>query len=156
MAGNSTLLRVQKTPADEYYTLYADIEKEVGSYPASAFKGKTVYCNADGKTSNFYRFFKTNFQSLELKKLICTSYSKWGCIIDRTGETILRLKDGDYRSPECMDYLAQADIVVTNPPFSLVKDYIPRVVASRKKFLIVAPQFITHYTRISPHSSTTG
>lgn len=151
MAGNSTLLRAQSVPADEYYTLYSDIEKEVGSYPPSTFKGKIVYCNADGKTSNFYKFFKTNFKSLGLKKLICTSYSKWGCIIDRNGETVLRLKDGDYRSPECMDYMAQANIIVTNPPFSLMNDYVQRAIASGKKFLIVAPQSITHYTRIFPY-----
>lgn len=151
MTNNSNLNRTRRTPNDELYTRERDIVAEISTYPISCFKGKVIYCNCDGPKSNFYKFFKNNFNSLGLKKLICTSYSKWGCIIDRNGEKILHLENGDFRSPECRRYMAMADLVVSNPPFSLATSYIQQLMEFKVKFLFIAPQSVIHYAPIYPY-----
>jgi hypothetical protein len=53
--------------------------------------------------------------------------------------------DGDFRSAECLELLAEADIVVTNPPWSLIREFIPLVAKHKKKFLVIGDQnFITY------------
>lgn len=151
MSNNSRLTDCKLNPRDEYYTLYADVEREMLSYPASTFRGKVVLCNCDGPSSNFYRFFSKNFHALGLRRLICTSYSRWGCIIDENGQRTLKLASGDFRSQECLAYARQCDIICTNPPFSLAKEYIPMMLDLRKKLIIVCPQTVTRYAQTFPY-----
>lgn len=147
---------------DEFYTLLTDIEKEVRHY-ATHFKGKVVLCNCDDpRVSNFFRYFLNNFEKLGLKELIATSYqndqpdlftqykSARGIFFRYKGEQKgarlpdpqrikpLQLKlDGDFRSAECLRLLKKADIVVTNPPFSLFREYVAQLIDNEKQFLIV-------------------
>lgn len=117
---------------DEFYTSFDEIRAEMQDY-RTHFKGKVVVCPCnDGKKSNFYRYFALNFKSLELKKLITTTYnvkeprSKGMKIeISESGinETMLQ-GDGDFRSKEVRHIIASGDIIVTNPPFSLFRDLI--------------------------------
>lgn len=147
---------------DEFYTILADIERELKNYKKH-FKNKTVLCNCDDpKVSNFFVYFSLNFEQLGLKKLITTCYKNCdadlfskhtaenGISLEYTGDRknnrvpnpdeigIHKLKgDGDFRSEECIRLLDQADIVVTNPPFSLFREYVAQLVGYGKKFLIV-------------------
>ena len=117
---------------DEFYTSFDEIREELRDYKAH-FKGKIVVCPCnDGKNSNFYRYFALNFKTLELKKLITTTFNinelnskgtKIEITSDGMSETQLRGR-GDFRSDEVKEIIAQADIVVTNPPFSLFRELI--------------------------------
>lgn len=159
---NSRLRKAQKDKKDEFYTQLTDIEKELQHYK-NHFRDKVVYCNCDDpRVSNFYLYFAYNFKHLGLKKLITTCYqnknpdlftrndSLEAVMIVKTGfrkgETIPRPEDdnliylegdGDFRSEECIEILKQADIVVTNPPFSLFREYVAQLIKYDKKFLII-------------------
>lgn len=158
---NSNLRKAAKVKQDEFYTQLTDIEKEVKHY-RQHFKGKIVYCNCDDPMkSNFFRYFMLNFNRLGLKKLITTCYksqdidlpsqsnSKKAIYLEYSGNKglIFDLKtdvirhelqeDGDFRSAECISLLKQADIVVTNPPFSLFREYVAQLIEYDKKFLII-------------------
>ena len=162
IATNKLLISAKTQKNDEFYTILADIEREVKHYKKH-FKNKSVFCNCDDpRISNFFHYFSYNFEQLGLKKLITTCYknqdvdlfsrhkSEKAIYLEYTGDKngnnvpdpaeigIRQLKgDGDFRSPECIELLKQADIVVTNPPFSLFREYISQLVANDKKFLIV-------------------
>ena len=152
MAGNKSLHAANRAKQDEFYTQLSDIEKELKHY-RKHFLGKTVYCNCDDPTiSNFFRYFHLNFAKLGLKKLITTCYKNRQAemfskhdmeaaagleyVGNGTEPTVFQLKeDGDFRSGECIKLLKQADIVVTNPPFSLFREYIAQLVEYDKKFV---------------------
>lgn len=137
---------------DEFYTQMIDIEKELYHYQ-NHFMGKVILCNCDDvNTSNFFRYFYENFHKLGLKKIICSSYksknpqikSNSGFWYEYTGVENLENKnikyfegDGDFRNNENIELLKQADIVVTNPPFSLFREYVEQLVTYDKKFLII-------------------
>ena len=137
---------------DEFYTQLRYIEEEM-QYYREYFKGKIILCNCDDpRESNFYRFFANSFEFLGLKKLITTCYSTEGKAVwleyngEKDGDRVPDpekigvhpLKgDGDFRSPECIEFLKQADIVVTNPPFSLLRQYLAQLLEYDKKFLIL-------------------
>jgi hypothetical protein len=140
---------------DEFYTQITDIEKELKHY-THHFKGKTVFCNCDDpEESNFWLYFSLNFEHLELKALIATHYEdskpsyklEIRADINQDGK-INRLdtirtpltQNGDFRSPECVEILKEADIVVTNPPFSLFREYVSQLIEYDKKFLIIGNQ----------------
>mgnify|MGYP004573884797 CR=1 FL=1 len=152
----AVLGRARRNKNDEYYTRLEDIEAELQHYP-DEFRGKIVYCNCDDpEKSNFWRYFKENFSRFGLKKLISTYYQKDSlvCRTDYDGETVSRAPlrgDGDFRCPECVSILDEADIVVTNPPFSLLREYIPLMVEHKKKFLIVVPWTCPTYSKIFPY-----
>lgn len=158
-ATNNTLHRAKSSKSDEFYTLLEDIQRELVFYK-DCFLGKTVYCNCDNpKESNFFKYFFDNFKSLGLKKLIASYYvpntqdlfndfeSKSGgyveCSIEDTDTDISNLQikqfdyDGDFRSQECVSLLKQADIIVTNPPFSLFREFIAQIIRYDKQFLII-------------------
>ena len=159
-ASNRILHQAKASRSDEFYTLYEDIEKELRYY-AHHFEGKTIYCNCDNpSTSNFFKYFYDNFLELGLSRLIASFYIPQNndifnfegnnpggyCIIerkdfenlDRKSPAIIPFKgDGDFRSQECINLLKQADIVVTNPPFSLFRDFVAQMVRYDKKFLII-------------------
>ena len=160
MSNNTNLHRAKNTKNDEFYTRIEDIEKEL-KYYKDFFKGKVVYCNcdrADGENrSNFFIYFVENFKEFGLKRLICTSYNKGGkgrlCIYD--GNTNLNNiidmdGDGDFRSEECIKWLEECDVVVTNPPFSLFRDFVAQLVKYDKKFLIIGNMNAITYKEIFP------
>ena len=165
MSGNRQLYAANRAKRDEFYTQLSDIEKELRHY-RHHFAGKVVYCNCDDPTvSNFYRYFRLNFQKLRLKELVTTCYqsqqcdpfsrhdqkSSVGVRYTDAGEAPFQLRgDGDFRSQECIDLLKAADIVVTNPPFSLFREYVAQLVEHRKQFLIIGHQNAITYKEIFP------
>lgn len=151
---NSNLHQAKKAKCDEFYTQYADIESELKHYTPQ-FEGKTVYCNCDNPDcSNFTKYFKDNFDTLKLKRLISTGYNAngRGKALDYNGygETTELQGNGDFRSEECIELLKQADIVVTNPPFSLFREYVAQLVQYNKKFLIIGNMNAVTYKEIFP------
>lgn len=173
MAKNDNLHKAKRAKADEFYTQLSDIENECKHY-WEHFKGKTILCNCDDpRVSNFFRYFSLNFEKLGLKKLICTCYksnkiemfsqqnTERAVYIEYYGDkngnrqvddNELKVKelqgDGDFRSAECIELLKEADIVVTNPPFSLFREYVAQLVAFEKKFLIIGNQNAITYKEI--------
>jgi hypothetical protein len=146
------LVLAKKTKNDEYYTRLRDIERELKNYK-SHFKNKVVFCNCDDpEWSNFYIFFKAKMNEYGIKKLISTHYTannlyddsyKLECVViemnnGKMQETKTPLNsNGDFRTPECVDLLKQSDIVCTNPPFSLFREYISQLIEYEKKFLVI-------------------
>lgn len=162
---NTNLHNAKQAKNDEFYTRLEDIEKEVKHY-RQHFQGKVVYCNCDdSKKSNFFKYFSLNFERLGLKKLIATGYNKGGHgsvfvyegdkngnrIPDDSEITNTELQgDGDFRSPECVEFLKEADIVVSNPPFSEFRSYVAQLVEYEKKFLIIGNTQAITYREIFP------
>lgn len=172
-SANKNLHQAKNNKKDEFYTQLADIENELRHYKPH-FKDKVVYCNCDDpRVSNFFHYFSYNFEHLGLKKLIATCYknqdadlfspnnSEKAIYLEYTGDKngnsvpdtseigIKALKgDGDFRSPESIELLKQADIVVTNPPFSLFREYVAQLIEYDKKFVIVGHQNAITYKDI--------
>lgn len=149
---NTNLLNAKRAKKDEFYTMLTDIEKEMVHY-RDYFKDKVIFCNCDdARESNFFKFFANNFELLKIKKLITTGYKEdgHGVVLEYNGDIdgdfmvgddevkVTELKgNGDFRSEECIEYLKQADIVVTNPPFSLFREYVKQLMDYGKKFIIL-------------------
>lgn len=199
-SGNSSLAAANAAKQDEFYTRLEDIESELRHYEKH-FEGKTVLCNCDDPfESNFFRYFVLKFNSLKLKKLICTCYrgssvaykqlslfdledeeseeeetikrTPYKAIVtkvhDTTGDGGIDMNDvanlfkngeneltklqgdGDFRSDECLKLLDEADIVVTNPPFSLFREYVSTLMEKGKQFLIIGNQNAISYKEIFP------
>lgn len=191
---NKNLNAAKTAKKDEFYTLLADIERELQHY-WQHFRGKVVLCNCDDPyESNFFKYFALRFNQLGLKKLICTCYngspiqgnelcidfgdfegeprkiaykveitevkdlngdgavdlSDVRYLLQNDRNVLSTLKTGDFRDNECIDLLKQADIVVTNPPFSLFREYVAQLVEYDKKFLIVGHQNAIKYKEIFP------
>lgn len=172
---NKTLTLAKKAKNDEFYTQLGDIERELKHYKEH-FKGKTVLCNCDDpRVSNFFKYFALNFEPLGLKRVIATCYKNkepnlfsqnqseravyivyegdknGNRIIDDAEIDVKPLKgDGDFRSKECIELLKQADIVVTNPPFSLFREYVAQLVEYEKKFVIIGHQNALTYKELFP------
>jgi len=170
---NSSLGAAKATKQDEFYTQLSDIEKELRHY-TDHFKGKTVLCNCDDpRVSNFFHYFSHNFEKLKLKRLITTCYknqdtdlfsthkAEKGVYLEYNGDKdgnrvpdpaeigVHPFKDdGDFRSEECIALLKQADIIVTNPPFSLFREYVQQLIDHEKKFLIIGQMNALHYKEI--------
>ena len=162
---NKLLNDARQNKKDEFYTQLSDIERELAHYKEH-FRGKTVLCNCDDpRVSNFFHYFAYQFEALGLRRLITTCYknqtpdlfSQHDCeraisLVydgDKNGNRVPDPEeigihelqgDGDFRSPECIELLMQADIVVTNPPFSLFREYVAQLMRFDKKFIIVGHQ----------------
>ena len=153
-ATNKLLQKAKKSKSDEFYTQLCDIERELQHY-TNCFVDKVVYCNCDNpQISNFFRYFKDNFQRLGIKKLIASCFcdaemdhSNANAIpkayyCEYEGDNI-HMKignfegNGDFRSAECVELLQQADVVVTNPPFSLFREFVTQIVHYGKQFLVI-------------------
>ena len=151
---NENLHKAKAAKNDEFYTRLEDIEKELKHY-TEHFKGKVVYCNCDdANRSNFFKYFSTNFQKLGLKKLITSGLDEngKGIIAIQTGDDIdIFDGNGDFRSEECIEFLKEADIVVTNPPFSLFREYVAQLMQYGKKFLIIGNLNAITYKEIFPY-----
>ena len=151
---NNNLTNAKKTKNDEFYTQYVDIEKELQYYN---FEDKIVYCNCDNpQYSNFYKYFKDNFNVHKIKHLYCTGYNKDenGYYAEYNGtEEILKPLNGNgsFDSDECINILKIADVIVTNPPFSLFRPYIKLLMDYNKKFLIIGNQNAITYKEIFPY-----
>ncbi|MBS8258985.1 adenosine deaminase [Roseibium polysiphoniae] len=159
-ASNKLLHVARKSKNDEFYTQLSDIESEL-KYYQSQFHGKVVYCNCDNPyVSNFYEYFFENFQRLGLKKLVASCFSEStkdrsisaeserGFYVTYSGEVSEKSEflqnnisyfqgDGDFRSQESIELLKHSDVVVTNPPFSLFREYVNQLVEHKKEFLII-------------------
>lgn len=139
---NKDLNKANKNKKDEFYTQLTDIEKELKHYKEH-FKNKTVFLNCDDpEESNFWRYFSSAFKHLKLKKLIATHYGNGrpAYKLEKTNGDTIRTplkQNGDFRSPECIKILKEVDIVVTNPPFSLLREYIAQLMEYNKKFIII-------------------
>lgn len=161
MAKNNNLHKAKTAKNDEFYTQLTDIEKELSHYRAH-FKDKIILCNCDDPTwSEFWRYFHLNFEFFGLKKLISTHYSATELTykLEYTGGNDTNIEDGiktnllqngDFRSDECIELLKQADIVVTNPPFSLFREYVAQLMAYDKKFIVVGNKNSITYKEIFP------
>ena len=161
-SSNKNLKKAKAAQKDEFYTQLSDIERELGHYKKH-FKDKVVFCNCDDpRVSNFFHYFSYNFEYLGLKKLITTCYknqqpdlfsenkSEKAIYLEYTGDKngdkipnpeeigIKHLSsNGDFRSQECIELLKQSDIVITNPPFSLFREYVAQLIEYNKKFIII-------------------
>lgn len=176
MADNSNLHSAKRAKNDEFYTMLGDIEKELANYKGK-FKGKVVFCNCDDpvffkngkmdseKTSKFIVHFALSFEDLGLKKLICLGYKKGqkatayvyrgdlnmnGFSDECEWEKIQLAGDGDFRSDESIAFLKEADIVVTNPPFSLFREYVSTMEECGKKYLLIGNMNAITYKEIFP------
>ncbi len=171
---NSGLHSAKRNKKDEFYTQIVDIERELRHY-RSHFKDKVVYCNCDDPyVSAFFEYFTKNFEYFGLKKLITTCYKSqhMDLFSQNDAEQAIKLEytggaknslptpddigvtplkgDGDFRSPECIEILKEADIVVTNPPFSLFSEYVAQLADFDKKFIIVGNQNAITYKDVFP------
>ena len=170
---NKNLHSAKSNKKDEFYTQLADIENELKHY-RHHFKGKTVFCNCDDpRVSNFFHYFSHRFESLGLKKLITTCYKNQDMDLfsthesekavmlvyegDKNGDRVPNAEeigitelqgDGDFRSAESIALLKEADIVVTNPPFSLFREYVAQLMEYDKKFLIIGSMNAITYKEI--------
>lgn len=164
MATINTLIKAKNAKNDEFYTQITDIEKELKHYKEH-FKGKTIFCNCDDpEYSNFWKYFMLNFSVLGLKKIIATHYEKdkpsykleYSLLPDEHGQITFDviktplMQNGDFRSPECIEILKEADVIVTNPPFSLFRDYMAQLIEYNKKFIIIGNPNAIHYKEIFP------
>ena len=168
MTKNNNLHTAKATKNDEFYTQLEDIENEL-KYYKDYFKGKVVYCNCDGflnkEKSNFFMYFSLNYEFLGLKGLICTKYNpngkgkKYEYYGDLNGnnypdeEEICTSElegDGDFRSEECIELLKKCDIVCTNPPFSLFRQYVAQLFEYNKDFLIIGNVNAISYKEVFP------
>lgn len=161
MAKNKNLHKARSIKNDEFYTKLSTVEKELVHYTMH-FKDKTVLCNCDDPCfSAFWKYFHLNFSALGLKKLISTHYNPSGCSYEMvycggddsdigSGEKIDLVGDGDFRNDECVNILKTADIVVTNPPFSLFREYVSQLIEYNKKFLIIGSKNCISYKEVFP------
>jgi hypothetical protein len=162
---NKNKQKAKKQKNDEFYTQLTDIEKELHDYK-EYFKGKTIFLNCDDpKESNFWKYFEMNFNHLGIKKVISTHYEDSkpsykmemvetsfcnGKISDYSKiETPLK-QNGDFRSDEAVELLKESDIVITNPPFSLFREYIAQLVKYNKKFLVIGNKNAITYKEVFP------
>lgn len=163
---NRNLGQAKGARNDEFYTQRVDIDNEVSKY-AEHFRDKVILCNCNDAESKFFEYFKDNFIKLGLKRLIGISYDKFSgdsyyveVIFDSTEQVVKESKHkivgndeymgGDFRSDDCLDLLKQSDIVVTNPPFSLFREYMALVMKYKKSCLILGNLNATTYKEIFP------
>ncbi|MBF2760610.1 MAG: modification methylase [Ectothiorhodospiraceae bacterium AqS1] len=159
---NRNLNSARLSKQDEFYTRLSDIEQEMQHY-REYFKGRVVYCNCDDpRASNFFHFFSHQFERFGLKKLIASCYQNLSPDIfslhespravyleyegDKDNNRVpnadeIEVKefkdDGDFRNDESIELLKKSDIVVTNPPFSLFREYVAQLLKYKKKFIII-------------------
>ena len=148
MAGKANLDAAKAAKNDEFYTQWSDIENEIRLYlecNPDVFRDKTILLPCDDPDwSNFTKYFAERFEQLGMKKLISTSYATDGgdgkvfVLEGENGPQWGHLAgDGDFRSDEVTKLRNEADIVVTNPPFSLFREFFAWLVKGGVKFSII-------------------
>ena len=162
MAANANLHKAKNEKNDEFYTQLTDVAEELKHY-RQHFAGKTVFCNCDDPTwSAFWKYFHLNFSVLGLRKLISTHYDKNEPTYKMEYEggddnnievgTVTPLEgNGDFRNKECLELLDECDVVVTNPPFSLFREYVKTLVEHEKKFIIWGNNNAITYKEFFPY-----
>ena len=162
---NSNLRSAKKGKNDEFYTQLSDIEKELRFYKPH-FNGKIVLCNCnDALHTGFATYFSLNFEILGLKELICTSYDENGhgtvyrYFGDKNGNGILDMSEwqkeemkgnGGFNTPEGIALIEYADIICTNPPFSMFREFVALLEKCQKKYLIIGNMNAITYKEIFP------
>ena len=172
---NDKLMKAKEVKNDEFYTEYKTISDEIGHY-RNQLKGKIIYCNCDDPSwSNFWKYFHNNFASLGIKKLVSTHFQKnsepsykieycggddfnidAGKISEIVGNSAevngkeVFYTAGDFRSEDCIKLLKEADVVCTNPPFSLFREYLNQLIEYNKQFIIIGNQNASHNKEIFP------
>ena len=197
---NNTLTRAKNAKNDEFYTQWADIEREVQAYlefDPDVFRDKTILCPCDDPyKSNFFKYFALHFQDYHLKKLIATCYAGSSAADtepslfpdesehNKTTKTphkieitnipnpnndgavglvdielllasdknhLTRLKgNGDFRSEEIKKQRDESDIIITNPPFSLFREFLAWIMEADKQFLIIGNKNCITYKDVFP------
>ena len=164
MSNNQNMHKAKVAKNDEFYTLYTDVEKELSLY-SQYLKEKVIYCNCDNPyVSNFFRYFANNFKALGIKKVIATCYNNgkgaFKAILEHqvedvekwlnNGNVTLLDGNGDFASEECVKFLDEADIVVTNPPFSKFREFVALLMEHKKQFLIIGNMNAITYKEVFP------
>lgn len=145
---NKNMHDAKRNKNDEFYTQISDIEKEVSHY-IKHFENKIIYCNTDSTESHFVEFFKNNFHKFKLKLLINSCIDGYAESFD--GHNSKRVcVDGDFRSVDSVNILQKCDIVVSNPPFSLFREYVAQLIEYEKDFLIMGNNNAITYKEIFP------
>ena len=157
MVNNSNLHAAKSAKNDEFYTQLSDVEKEMNYYK-DFFRGKKVLCNCNDDTwSSFFKYFSTNFENLELAKLTCVSYNEKAhgvkYVFDNDQNIAITELNGhgDFRDDECRELLEDSDVVITNPPFSLFRQFIVLMMEFKKKFIIVGNGNAVTYKEVFPY-----
>ena len=160
MSKNNNLHAAKTAKNDEFYTTFSSINEEINTNEHGYrpfFKDQVVYCNCDDpEESNFWKFFKAVFKAYGIKKLISTHYTQDGSSsykLEYDGERVVKTElegNGDFRSPECVELLKESDVVVTNPPFSLFRDFIGLLMEYNKKFAIIGNMNAITYKEVFP------
>ena len=164
MAGNVSLGVARVAKNDEFYTQWNDIENEMQAYlehDPDVFRGKTVLLPCDDpEWSNFTRFFVHNFTAFGIKKLISTSYTPRGngriCIMESGSKSDGSIEweyldgDGDFRGKEVTALRDEADMVITNPPFSLFREFLAWLVKGDVKFSVIGNSNAITYKEVFP------
>lgn len=155
---NKNLTLAKRAKQDEFYTQYKDIEAELAHY-ALHFADKIIACNCDDpRWSNFSKYFRRNFHELKLRGLLSLfkgddAYME--VIGSKEGVRIFKLKgNGDFRNDESVSFLKQADIIVTNPPFSLFRPFVTQLLDLEKQFLILGSANAATCTELFPSIQT--
>lgn len=128
---STKLLRAKRVKNDEFYTRYEDVKTECDNY-RSHFFNKIIYCNCDTVDSAFVRYFS----ELKAQGLIRDVWYSGG------------LSGADFRSPESIEKLKQVDLIVTNPPFSLFREFMDLLIKWNKKFLIIGNKNAVAYRNV--------
>lgn len=143
---NETLNKSKKAKNDEFYTQYSDIEKELEHYDKDKFRDKVIYLPCDRPVSNFVAYFKEHYEDYKYKELVYTYIAReeneevFAYRFDGKKETKTKLKgNGAFQSDECIEIMKRADLVITNPPFSLLGIFINQLKELNKKFIICIP-----------------
>lgn len=157
---NAKLCDAQRNKKDEFYTSMEDVDRELSHY-TGFLRGKSVYLNCDdARRSKFWTWLSDRFEEIGLSRLVATCYISGGrgrkreMALSEEGRVVVEDSlldgDGDFRSEECVAMLDGCDVVITNPPFSLFKEFVPLVVSHGKKFLVVGHQNGITYRGIFP------
>ena len=161
MANTDALHKAKIQKNDEFYTQLSDVSKELMHYKKH-FENKVILCNCDDPTySAFWKYFHLNFKQLGLKKLISTHYDKaeptYKMIYEGGDDNDIEVgvktpleSNGDFRNQECIELVKEADIIVTNPPFSLFREYMTQLIKYNKSFIIWGNNNAISYKEIFP------
>lgn len=149
---NESLGNAKIKKNDEFYTQYQDIESEI-KYFVDQLRGKSILLPCDTEESNFYKFFKTNFSTFGLSALRATHLDReneHSFAIEYNGKEEVSFplsSNGDFFSQEIRTMISSFDIIITNPPFSLWKEFIDVIIDSGKKFLLIANENAITYKK---------
>lgn len=153
-----SIIKAKVEKVDEFYTFLSEREDKLEHY-SSFFGNKVVYCCCDNLIhSNFHKYFRDNKERLEIKKIIATCKGTLdnpnallaANDVDDLDKVSDLLENGDFESGECMSFFKQADIIVTNPPFSKAKTLLKLLISLDKKLIIVANRNLTISKDIFP------